>query len=249
MLEVRNPSPCRLLSGLWLDCVAFCAMLLFAPVLFAATYDSYLINVGDELELDILDDNDPPQRFTVGRDGAIQLPFVGSFEVASITVGQARLLIQKTYVDREIFVSPSIELSIASFRPISVLGDVRSPGNFEYQPFMTAEQAVGMAGGPSISANNEEARVLERRNLEGNLNSLEFDIARVAAQYARVQAQIAGRGSAEWSDVPPDIRSGINRELFDEHKAKEDQLDLACQKSRHLTDGIGGIAPFEVVRV
>ncbi|WP_170423851.1 polysaccharide biosynthesis/export family protein [Ruegeria arenilitoris] len=190
----------------------------------ATTPDGYLIHVGDELELDILDDNDPPQRFTVGRDGEVQLPFIGGLQVASVAVGEARDLIHRTYVEREIFINPSIELSIASFRPISVLGDVRDPGNFDYQPFMTAEQAVGMAGGPSISANNEEARVLERRNLKGMLNSLEYDLALVAAQYARAQALLKGEDSLSWSNLPNDLRPGVNRELFDEHKASEDQV-------------------------
>lgn len=203
---------------------AFSCLLFMATCVLAAAPDGYLINVGDELEMDILDDNDPPLRFTVGRDGAVQLPYIGSFKVSAMTLGKARIQIEKIYVEREIFVKPSIELSVASFRPISVLGDVRSPGNFDYQPFMTAEQAVGMAGGPAISTNNEEARVLERRNLAGSLSSLEFDLARVAAQYARVQAQIAGADAADWTNVPPDIRPDIKRELFDEHKIKEDQV-------------------------
>ncbi len=230
-----------LMRGAMLRCLAIFVVLAFSPRLFAATLDNYQISVGDVLELDILDDQDPPQRFTVGRDGAIQLPFVGSFQVASFPIGQARRLIKETYVDREIFVNPSIELSVASFRPISVLGDVRRPGNFDYQPFMTAEQAVGLAGGPAIYANNEEARVLERRNLEGNLTSLEFDLARVAAQYARVQAQLAGRETADWSEIPPDLRAGINREMFEEHRLSEDQvIDLEADdlKARRtlLTD-------------
>ncbi|SDC03881.1 polysaccharide biosynthesis/export family protein [Ruegeria marina] len=229
------------MAGVRAVSVAFCGVLGAVSIALAATPDSYLINVGDELEMDILDDNDPPQRFTVGRDGAVQLPFIGTFEVAAIPVGEARVLIERSYVEREIFVNPSIELSIASFRPISVLGDVRRPGNFDYQPFMTTEQAVGLAGGPAISANNEEARILERRDLEGRLNGLEFDLALAAAQYARVQAQMAGKDAAEWNDVPPDLRADINRELFDEHKAKEDQvITLASQdvttRRKLLTD-------------
>jgi len=199
-------------------------MLVLTTMVSAATPEDYLINVGDELELDILDDAAPPERFIVGRNGAVQLPFIGSFVVSSKTVGDARLQIRKEYIKHQIFVDPSIELSIAAFRPISVLGDVREPGNYEYQPFMTAEQAVGLAGGPTIAANNEEARVLERRNLKGALNNHEFDLALAAAQYARVQAQLQGQDSATWSNLPEDARADINRELFDEHKIKEDQI-------------------------
>ncbi|WP_397543196.1 polysaccharide biosynthesis/export family protein [Roseovarius salis] len=186
--------------------------------------DTYVINIGDEVELDILDDNEPPQRFTVGRDGAVQLPYIGGVEVAAHPVGKAREVIRQTYVEREIFVNPTVDLSVAGFRPISVLGDVRNPGNFDFQPFMTAEQAVGLAGGPAISANNEEARVLERRNLEGELSSLEYDLAASAARYARVKAQLDGDATVEWADLPVDLRQVVNRDLFDEQKVTEDQI-------------------------
>lgn len=212
----------------------YAVLLCFLPVLAltlltgvaaeAAAPDNYRINVGDELEFDILDDEDPPQLFTVGRDGMVQLPFIGGMPVEAISVGDARELIRRTYIEREIFVGPAIELSIASFRPIFVLGDVRDPGNFDFQPFLTAEQAVGLAGGAAIAVNNEEARVLERRNLEGTLSSLEYDLALLAAQYARVQARLKDEDTVSWSNVPPDVRPGVNRELFDEHKINEDQI-------------------------
>lgn len=203
-----------------------------------ATPEQYVINVGDELELDILDDSDPPQRFVVGSDGAVQLPYIGGLKVASVRVSDAREAVRQTYIEREIFVNPGVELSIASFRPISVLGDVRTPGNYQYQPFMTAEQAVGMAGGPSVSANNEEARVLERRNLEGTLGELEFDLALAAAQFARVQAQLAGQLELDWTDVPPDVRPAVNRELFDEHKPGEDRIIAIEARDRETRRGL-----------
>lgn len=203
-----------------------------------ATPENYVISVGDELELDILDDSDPPERFVVGGDGAVQLPFIGGIEVASINVADAREIVRRAYIDREIFVDPEVELSIASFRPISVLGDVRDPGNYDYQPYMTAEQAVGLAGGPSVSANNEEARVLERRGLEGTLGGLEFDLALAAAKFARVQAQLDDRLELSWSDLPTNLRPSINRELFDEHKPGEDRIIAIEARDRATRRGL-----------
>lgn len=209
--------------------------------------DNYVINVGDEIEVDILDDNDPPQIYSVGRDGAVQLPYIGGVDVAAITVGEARELVRRTYVDEEIFVDPSVELSVAGFRPIAVLGDVRTPGNFEFQPFLTAEQAVGLAGGAAISANNEEARVLERRTLEASLTNLEYDLALSAARYARVQAQLAGAEELSWADVPPDLRGDVSRELFTEHKLEEDRI-IALERRDSVTRRellVGAIAEAE----
>lgn len=212
--------------------IALCHILLAsaAQAQAAAIPDNYVINIGDEIALDILDDSEPPQVFAVGRDGEVQLPFIGGVEVAGNSVGVAREMVRRTYVDNEIFLHPRIELSIAGFRPIAVLGDVRNPGNFDFQPFLTAEQAVGMAGGPAISTNNEEARVLERRSLEASYTKLQYDLALFAAQFARTQAQLAGSKILSWTDVPQGLRQGVNRELFDEHKVEEDKI-IALERS------------------
>jgi len=52
---------------------------------------------------------------------------------------------------------------------------------------------------------------------------------------------LKNKSVAEWSDVPPEIRPGINKEFFDEHKLKEDQIiDLEAKdvetRRRLLTD-------------
>lgn len=204
----------------------------------SVTQDLFVISVGDELELDILDDSDAPQRFIVGRDGAVQLPYIGGLQVASTTIRDARENVRRAYIDRQIFVDPRIELSIASFRPVSVLGDVRTPGNYDFQPFMTAEQAVGLAGGVTVSVTNEEARVLELRNLEGTLGGLEFDLALAAAKFARVQAQLAGEQEVSLNNVPADLRPWINKSLFDEHKDGEDRIIALDARDRETRRGL-----------
>lgn len=215
----------KTLSSIWLFClVLFIGWAVPGIAQTPVTPDSYVINIGDLIEVDVLDDSNPPQRFTVGRDGAVQLPYIGGIKIAAMTAGKARESVRAAYVENEIFVNPAIELSIAGFRPIAVLGDVRNPGNYDFQPFLTAEQAVGLAGGPAISANNEEARVLERRNLEGALGNLQYDLALSAAQFARVTAQIAGKDKIDWNAVPTKLRSNINREYFDAHRLQEDQI-------------------------
>lgn len=186
--------------------------------------DEYMISAGDELELDILDDSESPQRFIVGGDGNMQLPYVGRLQVESLSIGQARDAVRKIYIEREIFVDPGVELSIANFRPISVLGDVREPGNYDYQTYMTAEQAAGLAGGIAVSTDNEEARVLERRSVEGALNSLQFDLALASARLARATAQLAGREAIEWTDLPVDLRVWVDQEMFNEQKPDEDMI-------------------------
>lgn len=73
----------------------------------AAAKDVYRINVGDQVEVDILDDREPPVQVLVGGEGDIQLPLIGGVTVAGLTVAQARQAVRDTYAEREIYRDPS----------------------------------------------------------------------------------------------------------------------------------------------
>ncbi len=220
----------RLSSVFRLIAVAL-SILIAAPVV---AQDGYLLKIGDELELDILDDSDPPQRFVVGSDGAVRLPLLGGLEVVNLSLEEARELIRETYVTRQIFVNPMIDLSIAAYRPIFVTGDVRNPGFYEFRLFISAEQALGLAGGPVVPVNNAETRVLERRALEGSLSAVEADLARYATEFARVRAQVQGGDEVRWEDLPAPVRPFINQDAFLALKPVEDEI-IILERRDHET--------------
>lgn len=207
------------------------SILIAAP---AFSQDGYLLKIGDELELDILDDSEPPQRFVVGSDGAVRLPLIGGLEVVNLSLEEARELIRQTYIERQVFINPTIDLSIAAYRPIFVTGDVRNPGFYDFRLFISAEQALGLAGGAVVPVNNAEARVLERRALEGSLSGVEADMARFATEFARIRAQLQGGAEVRWEDVPTHIRPLINEEVFMALKPVEDEI-IVLERRDHET--------------
>jgi protein involved in polysaccharide export with SLBB domain len=190
----------------------------------ARAQDGYLVNIGDVLELDILGDSEIAQRFVVGNDGAIQLPFVGGLQVRGLPLEVARAAVRDVYIERQIFVDPAVELSIAAYRPVFVLGDVRSPGYFEYQLFLSPEKALGLAGGPTVTVANVEARILERRSLEGARASTEMDLARTAMEFARIQAQLRGDKEIRTEEIPSDVSRYVNEADFEALKQNENAI-------------------------
>lgn len=196
--------------------------------------EGYLINVGDVLEIDILDDSELAQRFLVGNDGSIQLPFVGSLEVKDLSLEEARDRVRDVFVEREIFVDPTVELSISAYRPIFVLGDVRSPGYFEFQLFLSPEKALGLAGGPTVPVANVEARILERRNLEGARVSVEMDLARAAVEHARIQAQLRGESVTRHEDILPDVSLFMGEADFEALSRNENAI-IELELASHTT--------------
>jgi polysaccharide export outer membrane protein len=61
---------------------------------------------------------------------------------------------------RKLLSEPSVVVEIVRYRPIFVLGEVKSPGPFPYQPHMTMLTAVALAGGFTPRAVKSRAEVV-----------------------------------------------------------------------------------------
>ena len=139
----------------------------------------YLLAPGDTIKLDILDDDEIPVDLPVGPDGAIQAPFVGGVRVAGLTLADAVKELERSYVEKRIFVVPKVSISVAAYRPVFVIGDVRLPGSYPFQPQLTVEKALGLAGG-QLQATSTENPVLASARLRQELDLAEADIIREA---------------------------------------------------------------------
>jgi exopolysaccharide production protein ExoF len=122
--------------------------------------------------------------------------------------------IRKAFIDREFFNDPHIALAVVSFRPIFVLGDVKAPGSFPYQPGLTVEQAVALAGGQSTGGATAEDRVVTRARLRGTLDENVVQIAKEAIAAARVKAQLANNDKISELDMPAKVKGLMNANLI-----------------------------------
>lgn len=168
----------------------------------------YLLAPGDTIKLDILDDDEIPVDLPIGPDGAIQAPLVGAVRVSGLTLADTVKELERSYVDKRIFVAPKLGVSVAAFRPVVVIGDVRQPGPYPFQMPLTIETALGLAGG-QLQATSSENPVLASARLRQELDTTEADIIRVALAFARVTAQLAGRTTILDEDVPEPARSYV----------------------------------------
>ncbi|MEM8665692.1 MAG: hypothetical protein AAGF49_16425, partial [Pseudomonadota bacterium] len=103
-----------------------------------------------------------------------------------------------------------IDLAIVNYRPVFVIGDVKAPGSYAFQPHLSVVQAVGLAGGPATALSNEEDRLLKRATLRSDLDVISSDIAREAVSVARLQAQLDGRDTIAPTDLPSIAEDYLN---------------------------------------
>ena len=86
-------------------------------------------------------------NYTVDGDGFMNLPLYGKLKVAGRSASQVQTLIERTYVEQQIFTHPTVTLSIApAARYVNVGGQVKSPGRIPYTPDMTLFSAINAAG-------------------------------------------------------------------------------------------------------
>jgi polysaccharide export outer membrane protein len=65
----------------------------------------------------------------------------------------------KARLDKDYLVDPKVSLLMVAYRPITMLGQVKSPGRYPYSAGMTIRQAVALAGGYDKRASTGSAVV------------------------------------------------------------------------------------------
>ncbi|MFD0939099.1 polysaccharide biosynthesis/export family protein [Pedobacter boryungensis] len=115
--------------------------------------------------------------FTVDANGAIQLPKIGSIQVAGLTTTEARELIQKKLLND--LKEPVVSLRIANFK-VSIIGDVAKPGVYPINSErVSVIDALGFAGDLNITALRKNILLVrevngERKFIRLDMNSKEL---------------------------------------------------------------------------
>lgn len=115
---------------------------------------AYHLSAGDKIGLTIYGEPELSGEFIVTPEGFIHLPLIGSIKVLDNTLEQAKHRIVEAYQDGYL-IDPDITLALITARPFYILGEVNSPGAYEWAPNLNILKAAAMAGGFTIRANQK----------------------------------------------------------------------------------------------
>ena len=98
-------------------------------------------------ELLLIGNNEKLIKARVDLGGNINIPEIGSIQIANITLLEANKKIEK--IIESIYIGTDSYLSVTkpSLRKISVVGSVMKPGTYIVNPFVTISEAIKYAGG------------------------------------------------------------------------------------------------------
>lgn len=116
------------------------------PRLVTVSTGSYQLGEGDEIAIQVFDEPDLTMDARVGASGSINYSYLGDITVAGKTTVQLEQHITGLLRDGYL-VSPSVNVSVREYRPFYISGEVRQPGSYPYQPGLTLNKAIALAGG------------------------------------------------------------------------------------------------------
>lgn len=113
--------------------------------------------------------------YTISDSGYVQVPLVGSVQVAGLTVNEAASKIKTAVEER--FTEVIVKVQLLTFQ-VTMLGEVTKPGQITiYNMRMTTIlDVMALAGEPLVTANRQKVRIMRRKG--SNLESYYVDLTK-----------------------------------------------------------------------
>lgn len=113
----------------------------------ANDFDStYKLGAGDTISILVYGEDELSMETLLSDSGRINYPFLGQIMVKGLTIEQLKDRIQKG-LKGDYLIDPSVHVSIVEYRPFFINGEVKQPGGYAFQPGLTVNKAVALAGG------------------------------------------------------------------------------------------------------
>ncbi len=121
----------------------------------------YTLAPGDILDISVVDEDNLSGEYIVDDQGYIEMPFVGRLNVTGMTAEQADMMLSEFYSNGYL-ANPDLSIKIKTYRPFYILGEVESPGRYDYVDGLTILNAVATAGGFTYRADQKDFEIVRK---------------------------------------------------------------------------------------
>jgi polysaccharide export outer membrane protein len=123
----------------------------------------YRLDAGDRMRVTVFEQDELTNTYTVDKAGYIAFPLVGSVAARGRTIKEIEGDIASKLSEGFIR-SPDVSVEVDRYRPIFVMGEVGSSGQYTYVPGMTVQNAIAVAGGFSPRAYQTDVDITRQIN-------------------------------------------------------------------------------------
>lgn len=109
--------------------------------------NTYRLGAGDKIEISVYGEPDLSiDELNINTSGRFDYPYLGRLSALNKTPEQLKNEIS-IGLKGDYLIAPKVRVSVTEFRSIYVNGEVKQPGAYEYQPGLTVDKAIALAGG------------------------------------------------------------------------------------------------------
>lgn len=143
----------------------------------------YEVQPGDRLQITVYRETDLSGTYQVDPQGDLVLPLIGRVRAAKRSIEDIRQeifqkLLADYLVNPEVSIARDIKTSTEiSLQSVFVLGHVKTPGSYNYEPGQTLMRVIAKAGGFALTANNKKITIArtvsnQKSNLTVNADNI-----------------------------------------------------------------------------
>jgi polysaccharide export outer membrane protein len=133
----------------------------------------YRVGAGDRLTVRVAGEPELTADYMVDASGNISMPYVQTVSVAGMTSHQIEVMIADR-LRRGYLRDPKVSAQVTTLRPFYILGEVNTAGSFAYQPGITVQNAIAIAGG--YNARADQSKVLITRKTYVGTNTYKVPV-------------------------------------------------------------------------
>lgn len=133
------------------------ALLFFCAVEAGATEAdaNYELGAGDKIRIQVFGEDELSMDVLLSDSGQIDYPFLGKISAAGKTTNDLKRELMNG-LKGDYLIQPKVMVSIIEFRQFYVNGEVQKPGGYAYQPGLTVDRAIALAGGFTVRAKKND---------------------------------------------------------------------------------------------
>ena len=144
----------------------FLSVLLLLALSATASAAQYKLGSGDVIRISV--HGEPDLSFEEVRltdAGTFTVPFIGEVDANGKTPGEVRNVLVEKLKDGYL-IDPRVSVSVVNYREFYISGEVKLPGGYPYQPGLTLDRAIALAGGLTERASTKRMTIV--RGSEGS---------------------------------------------------------------------------------
>lgn len=135
--------------------------------------DVYRLGPGDKVRVLVYGEEDLSGEYEMDGTGVLTLPLVGEVQAQGLSLRQTEQAIVNAY-SGDYLLNPRVNVEVLNYRPVFIMGEVNTPGNYSFINGMTVLNAVVVAGGYTYRANKRKLEI-RRTESDGSQKTMYVD--------------------------------------------------------------------------